>query len=112
MITVSCKEIKKGLLFSVEKADVLSLRASLPSNFHLQLSELEFNEIIGSGMSIEYRKPCGYTSWYSQLNPFNLLYLHPQAPLEKFTKEGVAIRSLQLNGRSTYETLVRPDFSH
>ncbi|KAL7828980.1 hypothetical protein SRHO_G00326140 [Serrasalmus rhombeus] len=32
-----------------EKADILLLRASLPSNFHLQLSELEFNEIIGSG---------------------------------------------------------------
>ncbi|KAI1889245.1 hypothetical protein AGOR_G00177160 [Albula goreensis] len=32
-----------------EKADVLLLRASLPSHFHLQLSELEFNEIIGSG---------------------------------------------------------------
>lgn len=28
------------------------LRASLPSHFHLQLSELEFNEIIGSGESI------------------------------------------------------------
>uniref|UniRef100_A0A8C5D9L1 Serine/threonine-protein kinase TNNI3K n=1 Tax=Gouania willdenowi TaxID=441366 RepID=A0A8C5D9L1_GOUWI len=32
-----------------EKADVLVLRASLPSQYHLQLSELEFNEIIGSG---------------------------------------------------------------
>uniref|UniRef100_W5M6G5 Serine/threonine-protein kinase TNNI3K n=1 Tax=Lepisosteus oculatus TaxID=7918 RepID=W5M6G5_LEPOC len=32
-----------------EKADVLLLRASLPSHFHLQLSELEFHEIIGSG---------------------------------------------------------------
>ncbi|XP_060889246.1 serine/threonine-protein kinase TNNI3K isoform X2 [Labrus mixtus] len=32
-----------------EKAEVLLLRASLPSHFHLQLSELEFNEIIGSG---------------------------------------------------------------
>uniref|UniRef100_A0A8B9GT70 TNNI3 interacting kinase n=1 Tax=Astyanax mexicanus TaxID=7994 RepID=A0A8B9GT70_ASTMX len=32
-----------------EKADILLLRASLPSNFQLQLSELEFNEIIGSG---------------------------------------------------------------
>ncbi|KAK1801007.1 hypothetical protein P4O66_004671 [Electrophorus voltai] len=32
-----------------EKADILILRASLPANFHLQLSELEFNEIIGSG---------------------------------------------------------------
>ncbi|KAG7283618.1 hypothetical protein CRUP_020391 [Coryphaenoides rupestris] len=31
-----------------EKADVLLLRASLPSHFHLQLSDLEFNEIIGS----------------------------------------------------------------
>ncbi len=39
-------------LFSSEKVDVLLLRASLPSNFHLQLSELEFNEIIGSGMSV------------------------------------------------------------
>ncbi len=39
-------------LFSSEKADVLLLRASLPSNFHLQLSELECNEIIGSGMSV------------------------------------------------------------
>uniref|UniRef100_A0A3P8R2F1 Serine/threonine-protein kinase TNNI3K n=1 Tax=Astatotilapia calliptera TaxID=8154 RepID=A0A3P8R2F1_ASTCA len=35
-----------------EKAEVLVLRASLPSHFHLQLSELEFNEIIGSGESI------------------------------------------------------------
>lgn len=34
---------------SLEKADVLLLRASLPSYFQLQLSELEFNEIIGSG---------------------------------------------------------------
>lgn len=33
----------------LEKAEVLLLRASLPSHFHLQLSELEFNEIIGSG---------------------------------------------------------------
>ncbi|MBN3276551.1 TNI3K kinase, partial [Polyodon spathula] len=32
-----------------EKADVLLLRASLPSQYHLQLSELEFNEMIGSG---------------------------------------------------------------
>ncbi|XP_078524798.1 serine/threonine-protein kinase TNNI3K isoform X2 [Lissotriton helveticus] len=32
-----------------EKADVLLLRASLPSHFHLQLSDLEFHEIIGSG---------------------------------------------------------------
>lgn len=36
------------VIFS-EKAEVLLLRASLPSHFHLQLSELEFNEIIGSG---------------------------------------------------------------
>ncbi|XP_037325696.2 serine/threonine-protein kinase TNNI3K [Pungitius pungitius] len=32
-----------------EKAEVLLLRASLPSQFHLQLSDLEFHEIIGSG---------------------------------------------------------------
>lgn len=32
-----------------EKAEVLLLRVSLPSHFHLQMSELEFNEIIGSG---------------------------------------------------------------
>ncbi|XP_040262638.1 serine/threonine-protein kinase TNNI3K isoform X1 [Bufo bufo] len=32
-----------------EKADVLLLRASLPSHFHLQMSEIEFHEIIGSG---------------------------------------------------------------
>ncbi|XP_075837144.1 serine/threonine-protein kinase TNNI3K isoform X1 [Microtus pennsylvanicus] len=32
-----------------EKADVLLLRAGLPSWFHLQLSEIEFHEIIGSG---------------------------------------------------------------
>ncbi|XP_027729916.1 serine/threonine-protein kinase TNNI3K [Vombatus ursinus] len=32
-----------------EKADVLLLRAGLPSHFHLQLSEIEFHEIIGSG---------------------------------------------------------------
>ncbi|XP_028918705.1 serine/threonine-protein kinase TNNI3K isoform X2 [Ornithorhynchus anatinus] len=32
-----------------EKADVLVLRAGLPSHFHLQLSEIEFHEIIGSG---------------------------------------------------------------
>ncbi|XP_034036694.1 serine/threonine-protein kinase TNNI3K [Thalassophryne amazonica] len=32
-----------------EKAEVLLLRASLPPHFHLQLSELEFHEIIGSG---------------------------------------------------------------
>lgn len=39
-------------IFFSEKAEVLVLRASLPSHFHLQLSELEFNEIIGSGESI------------------------------------------------------------
>uniref|UniRef100_A0A8D2MTX5 Serine/threonine-protein kinase TNNI3K n=1 Tax=Zonotrichia albicollis TaxID=44394 RepID=A0A8D2MTX5_ZONAL len=33
----------------MEKADVLLLRAGLPSHFHLQLSEIEFHEIIGSG---------------------------------------------------------------
>ncbi|NWY73922.1 TNI3K kinase, partial [Erithacus rubecula] len=32
-----------------EKADVLLLRAGLPAHFHLQLSEIEFHEIIGSG---------------------------------------------------------------
>uniref|UniRef100_A0A8C9A747 TNNI3 interacting kinase n=1 Tax=Prolemur simus TaxID=1328070 RepID=A0A8C9A747_PROSS len=32
-----------------EKADVLLLRAGLPSHLHLQLSEIEFHEIIGSG---------------------------------------------------------------
>ncbi|XP_030768631.1 serine/threonine-protein kinase TNNI3K isoform X4 [Rhinopithecus roxellana] len=32
-----------------EKADILLLRAGLPSHFHLQLSEIEFHEIIGSG---------------------------------------------------------------
>ncbi|XP_048457530.1 serine/threonine-protein kinase TNNI3K, partial [Rhincodon typus] len=32
-----------------EKADVLLLRAELPSHFHLQLSDIEFHEIIGSG---------------------------------------------------------------
>lgn len=36
-------------LISSEKAEVLLLRVSLPSQFHLQLSDLEFNEIIGSG---------------------------------------------------------------
>ncbi|KAM4629426.1 serine/threonine-protein kinase TNNI3K isoform 2-T2 [Polymixia lowei] len=42
-----------------EKADVLLLRASLPSQFHLQLSELEFNEIIGSGsFGKVYRGKC------------------------------------------------------
>lgn len=40
--------LKHCCLFS-EKAEVLLLRASLPSHFHLQISELEFNEIIGSG---------------------------------------------------------------
>uniref|UniRef100_G3PEC0 Serine/threonine-protein kinase TNNI3K n=1 Tax=Gasterosteus aculeatus aculeatus TaxID=481459 RepID=G3PEC0_GASAC len=34
-----------------EKTEVLLLRASLPSQFHLQLPDLEFNEIIGSGTS-------------------------------------------------------------
>lgn len=38
-----------NVCFFSEKAEVLLLRASLPSHFHLQLSELEFNEIIGSG---------------------------------------------------------------
>lgn len=56
MINVKVSKKKKKTpgysLFSSEKADVLLLRASLPSNFHLQLSELEFNEIIGSGMSV------------------------------------------------------------
>ncbi|XP_068176018.1 serine/threonine-protein kinase TNNI3K isoform X2 [Antennarius striatus] len=32
-----------------EKAEVLLIRASLPSHFHLPLSELEFSEMIGSG---------------------------------------------------------------
>uniref|UniRef100_UPI00398E6BC4 serine/threonine-protein kinase TNNI3K isoform X2 n=1 Tax=Pristiophorus japonicus TaxID=55135 RepID=UPI00398E6BC4 len=32
-----------------EKADVLLLRSGLPSHFHLQLSDIEFHEIIGSG---------------------------------------------------------------
>ncbi|NXM71748.1 TNI3K kinase, partial [Serilophus lunatus] len=32
-----------------EKADVLLLRAALPPHLHLQLSEIEFHEIIGSG---------------------------------------------------------------
>ncbi|XP_062920890.1 serine/threonine-protein kinase TNNI3K isoform X1 [Mobula hypostoma] len=32
-----------------EKADILLLRSSLPSHFHLQLSDIEFHEIIGSG---------------------------------------------------------------
>lgn len=40
----------KGIGVSLaEKADVLLLRAGLPSHFHLQLSEIEFHEIIGSG---------------------------------------------------------------
>lgn len=43
-----------ALIFQLflEKAEVLLLRASLPSHFHLQLSELEFNEMIGSGISV------------------------------------------------------------
>ncbi|XP_067369788.1 serine/threonine-protein kinase TNNI3K isoform X2 [Channa argus] len=42
-----------------EKAEVLLLRASLPSHFQLQLSELEFNEIIGSGsFGKVYRGKC------------------------------------------------------
>lgn len=41
-------KITRQLLFA-EKADVLLLRAELPSRFHLQLSEIEFHEIIGSG---------------------------------------------------------------
>ncbi|XP_056234897.1 serine/threonine-protein kinase TNNI3K isoform X2 [Seriola aureovittata] len=42
-----------------EKAEVLLLRASLPSHFQLQLSELEFNEIIGSGsFGRVYRGKC------------------------------------------------------
>uniref|UniRef100_A0A3B4YY57 TNNI3 interacting kinase n=1 Tax=Stegastes partitus TaxID=144197 RepID=A0A3B4YY57_9TELE len=36
-----------------KKAEVLVLRASLPSHFHLQLSELEFNEIIGSLIDLQ-----------------------------------------------------------
>ncbi|KAK9519050.1 hypothetical protein VZT92_021804 [Zoarces viviparus] len=42
-----------------EKAEVLLLRASLPSHYHLQLSELEFKEIIGSGsFGKVYRGKC------------------------------------------------------
>ncbi|XP_040041238.2 serine/threonine-protein kinase TNNI3K isoform X2 [Gasterosteus aculeatus] len=42
-----------------EKAEVLLLRASLPSQFHLQLPDLEFNEIIGSGsFGRVYRGKC------------------------------------------------------
>uniref|UniRef100_A0A8C8BUH8 Serine/threonine-protein kinase TNNI3K n=1 Tax=Otus sunia TaxID=257818 RepID=A0A8C8BUH8_9STRI len=47
-----CNEYSQpgGEVFSfAEKADVLLLRAGLPSHFHLQLSEIEFHEIIGSG---------------------------------------------------------------
>lgn len=40
---------KMKSFISAEKAEVLLLRVSLPSQFHLQLSDLEFNEIIGSG---------------------------------------------------------------
>ncbi|KAF3834895.1 hypothetical protein F7725_027453, partial [Dissostichus mawsoni] len=48
------KSMTKG-----KKAEVLLLRASLPSHFHLQLSELEFNEIIGSGsFGKVYRGKC------------------------------------------------------
>lgn len=45
---VHSPHVKRQLLFA-EKADVLLLRAGLPSRFHLQLSEIEFHEIIGSG---------------------------------------------------------------
>lgn len=46
-----------------EKAEVLLLRASLPSHFHLQLSELEFNEIIGSGNSIHTFSDSVFSIW-------------------------------------------------
>ncbi|CAG01450.1 unnamed protein product [Tetraodon nigroviridis] len=42
-----------------EKAEVLLLRVSLPSHFHLQMSELEFNEIIGSDDIIRRISPSG-----------------------------------------------------
>lgn len=45
-----CPRFTSGVGVSpAEKADVLLLRAGLPSHFHLQLSEIEFHEIIGSG---------------------------------------------------------------
>lgn len=53
----NCPEISLTTMTSFlsfpEKAEVLLLRVSLPSQFHLQMSELEFNEIIGSGARSE-----------------------------------------------------------
>ena len=32
-----------------EKIDVLQLRADLPHQFHILISDIEFNDVIGSG---------------------------------------------------------------
>ncbi|KAJ8375353.1 hypothetical protein SKAU_G00059330 [Synaphobranchus kaupii] len=57
-----------------EKADVLSLRASLPSHFHLQLSELEFSEIIGSVTALDSR-PLGTVTIKETMGSLNMAFL-------------------------------------
>lgn len=66
-----------------EKAEVLLLRASLPSHFQLQLSELEFNEIIGSGNTMHIFSDFVFSIRIFS-SPSNLFLA--QVPSEGFTK--------------------------
>lgn len=80
----NCPEIvlNKADVISIfsEKAEVLLLRVSLPSHFHLQMSELEFNEIIGSGNSSQvFDNPFFDQMTSSEVSP-------PQAPLAESTE--------------------------
>lgn len=84
--------LKRCALFS-EKAEVLLLRASLPSHFHLQLSELEFNEIIGSG-DLKKKNQFYYCALDNQLT----LSIFFQVPLEESTEANAGTKSSPSNG--------------
>lgn len=62
--------VKAQSLFA-EKADVLLLRAELPSRFHLQLSEIEFHEIIGSGKQ-RNQNPVAFLTITDLQSPVNI----------------------------------------
>lgn len=65
---------------------MLLLRVSLPSQFHLQMSELEFNEIIGSGTRSEvFVNPFFDQMTSSDASP-------PQAPLAESTEASAGIK--------------------
>lgn len=69
-----------------EKAEVLLLRVSLPSHFHLQMSELEFNEIIGSGN----RSEVFVNPFFDQMTSSDAC--PPQAPLAESTEASAEIK--------------------